>query len=99
MSMVAKPRCKWSWSLLWFRGTAVWSEKRLARDVLGETPSISVVKSEGWVVPRIQALKAKVEPWRWARGGHLQLVNKIQTGNHRRSMSFRVYNFLRFIRA
>ncbi|CAK9051987.1 unnamed protein product [Durusdinium trenchii] len=41
-------------------GTSTWDDGK-AKDVLSEGAEITVIKSEGWVVPRIEALKAKFE--------------------------------------
>ncbi|CAL1147507.1 unnamed protein product [Cladocopium goreaui] len=46
-------------------GTTPWSDDKLLREVFsgsdGQMPTLSVIKSEGWVPLRMQALKAKVE--------------------------------------
>lgn len=47
-------------------GTTPWSDDKLLREVLsgdGQMPTLSVIKSEGWVPLRMQALKAKVATW------------------------------------
>ena len=48
-------------------GTTPWSDDKLLREVFsgsdGQMPTLSVIKSEGWVPLRMQALKAKVATW------------------------------------
>ena len=60
------------WSQLWptrcsMAGTTPWSDDKLLREVFsgsdGQMPTLSVIKSEGWVPLRMQALKAKVATW------------------------------------